>query len=313
MPKSPSAQALSGPAGPAILLPCAALLANAFFWGVSWWPFRQLNERGLHSLWATCLIYAMAVVIITLWRPRAWTMLLRYPGVMWIMVASGVNNVAFNWAVQEGEVVRVILLFYMMPVWATLLARWILKEPITRWSVLQIGLALSGALLVLWRPEAGMPLPASLHDWLGLIGGACFAAVNVLLRRYADTPDEVRALAMFGGACIVATALALILGPGGRIPYPPLPEAGWVLGLAVFASCLLVGNLGLQYGASRLPAQTTALVMLSEIIFATGSAVLIGGEKLSPYSLLGGALILASALLSALGSYFKSASPAPAS
>ena len=69
-----------------------------------------------------------------------------------------------------------------------------------------------------------------------------------------------------------------------------------------------MGNLGLQYGASRLPAQTTALVMLSEIIFASGSAVLIAGETLSPYSMLGGLLILASALLSALGTYFKSAS-----
>ena len=197
----PNATVAAG-SGKARLFPYAALLANAFFWGVSWWPFRQLNDRGLHSLWATCFIYAIAVIIITLWRPRAWTMLLSYPGVMWIMVVSGVNNVAFNWAVQEGEVVRVILLFYMMPVWATLLARWLLKEAITRYSVMQIGLALSGAMLVLWRPEVGLPMPRSLHDWLGLLGGACFAGVNVLLRRYADTPDEVRALAMFGGACM---------------------------------------------------------------------------------------------------------------
>lgn len=288
--------------------PYLALLTNAFFWGISWWPFRKLNEFGLHSLWATAFIYGFALLLVTLWRPRAWRLTFAYPALWWIFICSGLNNVAFNWAVQEGEVVRVILLFYIMPVWATLLARWLLKEAVTGRSVLQICVALTGAALVLWRPEVGMPFPKSLHDWLGLFGGACFAAVNVLLRRDADTPSEARSLAMFGGACLVALLAGLIMGPAlgplvglsGRVPYPPAFDSTWVLGLTVFASCILLGNLGLQYGASRLPAQTTAVVMLSEVLFATASAVWLGDETLSANALLGGGLIITSALLSAL-------------
>jgi drug/metabolite transporter (DMT)-like permease len=281
-------------------MPYFALLGNAFLWGISWWPFRKLNDMGLHSVWATAMIYAIAVLLITLWRPGAWRLLIAYPSVFWIFLCSGLNNVAFNWAVQEGEVVRVILLFYLMPVWATLLARVLLKEAITIFSVLQIGLSLLGAALVLWRPEVGLPLPRSLHDWLGLFGGACFAAVNVLLRKYADTPSEVRSLAMFGGACLVAFVLALGLAPSGRIPFPPAPNMHWIFFLGVFALLLLIGNLGLQYGASRLPAQTTALVMLSEVVFASASAVLLGQESLSTYSLLGGLLIIGSAVFGVL-------------
>ena len=291
-----------------LALPYIALLANAFLWGVSWWPFRKLNEFGLHSVWATAFIYGFAVVLITLWRPGTWRMLWMYPGVLWIVLFSGLNNVAFNWAVQEGEVVRVILLFYMMPVWATLLARWLIKEPITLASVLQIGLSLCGAALVLWRPEVGLPMPRSLHDWLGLVGGACFAAVNVLLRKQAHVPSEAKSLAMFGGACFVAVLFALALGPSGRIPYPPAPQTLWLVSLTVFAACLLVGNLGLQYGASRLPAQTTAVVMLSEVVFASGSAILFGTETLTIYAVLGGLLIIGSAFL---GSLMASGTPSP--
>ncbi len=285
---------------PSALLPCLALLVNAFFWGLAWWPFRRLDALGLHSLWATAFIYGLGTVLVTLWRPRAWRALVAHPVLAWIMLASGLNNVAFNWAVQEGEVVRVILLFYMMPVWATVMARWLLREPVTGVSLLQIALAVGGAVLVLWRPGLGLPVPRNLPEWLGLFGGFCFACVNVLLRRHADTPNEARSLAMFAGACAVAVVAGLALGPSGRVPLPPAPQLGWVLGLSLLAVTLMFGNLALQYGAARLPAQTTALVMLSEVIFASVSSVLIAGEVLSPYAVMGGVLILASALLSAL-------------
>ena len=80
-------------------LPALALGFNAFTWGVSWWPFRELQARGLHPLWATVLIYLVAVLVITLWRREAWGQLWR-ARTLWVLVlASGVTNAAFNWGV----------------------------------------------------------------------------------------------------------------------------------------------------------------------------------------------------------------------
>ena len=42
-----------------ILLPSLALVINAFIWGVSWWPLRELQGYGLHPLWATALVYGL--------------------------------------------------------------------------------------------------------------------------------------------------------------------------------------------------------------------------------------------------------------
>ena len=57
-------------------LPALALLLNAFIWGVSWWPFRLLQGAGLHPLWATALLYALALAALLALRPgalrRAW-------------------------------------------------------------------------------------------------------------------------------------------------------------------------------------------------------------------------------------------------
>ncbi len=284
------------------LQPALALTFNAFVWGCSWWPFRQLEARGLHPLWATALIYAVAAAVILALRPRALVQLLGTP-VLWLLVlAAGTTNAAFNWAVTVGDVVRVVLLFYLMPLWAVLLARLLLHEALTRLAALRVVLALAGAAIVLWPPGGGaLPLPRTLPDWLGLLGGFSFALNNVLLRREAHRPEEGRALAMFGGGMLVSGALALALGGGGHVAPLPAPAPDWLIGAGVLALLFLAGNLALQYGAARLPANVTAVVMLTEILFASVSALLLGGGVLSPSLVAGGGLILLAALLAAAG------------
>ena len=292
-------QALSG-AGLAVL----ALSFNAFTWGVSWWPFRQLQAAGLHPLWATVLIYSLALLVITAWRPRAWGQLFRAP-VLWVLVlASGTTNAAFNWGVTLGDVVRVVLLFYLMPLWAVLLARSLLGERVTGIALLRVAMALAGAMLVLATGKAGdgsatfgLPVPSSLTEWLGVLGGFSFALNNVMLRREAERPAEARALAMFLGGALVAGVLALSLQPG--VPLPPAPAWPWVLGALGMGLWFLAGNLALQYGATRLPANVTAVVMVSEVLFASVSAVALGAGSLGWALAAGGALIVGASLLSA--------------
>jgi drug/metabolite transporter (DMT)-like permease len=280
--------------------PVLALALNAFTWGVSWWPLRWMEARGLHPLWATVLIYALSVLVITAWRPRAWAELLRTPSLWWLVLASGTTNAAFNWAVTIGDVVRVVMLFYLTPLWTVLLARVLLGERLTRLAGFRVALALAGALVVLWPASGGgLPLPRSLADWLGVIGGLSFALNNVMLRREAHRSDAARAIAMFGGGVFVAGVLAVALGASGSVPAPPAPGFAWMAGCAALSLAFLAGNLALQYGAARLPANTTAVVTVSEVLFASASAVLLGAGSLTPTLALGGALIIGAALLAA--------------
>ncbi|MDE2081081.1 MAG: EamA family transporter, partial [Burkholderiales bacterium] len=123
-----AAEAGGAAAAPSPGRPVAALLFNAGVWGLSWWPFRQLERRGLHPLWATALIYALAALAIGLARPQAWRTLRRNPALWPLLLASGATNACFNWGVTVGDVVRVVLLFYLMPLWSVLLARLLLAE-----------------------------------------------------------------------------------------------------------------------------------------------------------------------------------------
>jgi len=229
---------------PSPLLPALALLVNAFVWGVSWWPFRELQDRGLHPLWSTTLVYLLSLAALLAWRPGALRAFAAHP-LLWLL------------------------------------------------------LALAGVVIILKTPQVPWPVPESLADWLALMGGFSFALTNIMLRKLNHVPSEARILAMFGGGAAMACAAGLAGAMLAIVPAPASPQAGWV-GVAVALSLgFLAGNIALQYGAARLAAQTTALVMLSEVIFASVSAVMLGAAELSPRTWLGGALILAAAVWSA--------------
>ncbi|HYF42338.1 MAG TPA: DMT family transporter [Ramlibacter sp.] len=280
-------------------LPALALAFNAFVWGVSWWPFRELQGHGLHPLWATAGVYAVSLACLLAWRPRAWQGLAAHPGLWLLMLASGMTNVGFNWAVTVGDVVRVVLLFYLMPAWAVLLAWLLLGERPTGRALLRLLLALAGVAVVLKTPGTAWPLPESLADWLALAGGFCFALTNILLRQLRGAPASTRIFAMFTGGTLTAAGAAMLGMGGGWVAAPPLlPGPALALGLALSLG-FLAGNMALQFGAARLKAQTTALVMLSEVVFASVSSVLAGASEVSWRTWLGGALILATAAWSA--------------
>lgn len=281
-------------------MPYLGLLFNALVWGVSWWPLRWLQGQGLHPVWATMFFFAIGVVILLGTRPQALRLVLQQPWLWALAVAAGFTNAAFNWAISIGDVVRVVLLFYLMPLWAVLLAWLVLRERISRVGMLCVAMALGGALLVLRPADGGWPRFEGLADWLGLAGGFGFALNNVLLRKQAHVPSSARAMAMFLGGLSMPFLLAIGLQSQGLISPVPVPEMPWVLGALGMGLLFFASNMALQTGASQLPVATTSVVMLTEVVFATASSVWLGGAVLTTTTLAGGALIVLASVVSGL-------------
>jgi drug/metabolite transporter (DMT)-like permease len=217
-----------------------------------------------------------------------------------LLLASGLTNVCFNWAVTIGDVVRVVLLFYLMPAWVVLLAWPLLGEKPSRGSLFRLALALTGVVIILKTSASSWPLPQSLADWLALAGGLCFALTNILLRKLNQTPADGRMLAMFAGGTLMATSAALLGLSWGVVTALPTPALSWSALALLTGLAMLVANLALQYGAAHLNASTTSIIMLSEVVFASVSSVLLGSGELSLRTLLGGVLIVLASLLSVL-------------
>lgn len=276
-----------------------ALVFNAFVWGVSWWPFRELQSHGLHPLWATAGIYIVSLAALFAWHPGVWRGFAGRPELWLLMLASGMTNVGFNWAVTVGDVVRVVLLFYLMPAWSILLAWPLLGDRPTAGSLARVVMALAGVFVILKAPDSAWPVPESLADGLAILGGFSFALTSILLRRLHATPAPTRVGAMFTGGAVAACAAGAVGMAQGVVPAPvALPPGALLLG-ALLSLGFLAGNAALQYGAARLPAQVTALVLLSEVLFASVTSVVAGAAELTSRTWAGGALVMLAAAWSA--------------
>ena len=277
--------------------PTWALLFGAATWGIIWYPYRQLARAGVDGIWATLFTYTIALVVAVAIFPRIARSVTRPPLLALVMgIAIGWSNLAFVLGVLAGEVMRVLLLFYLAPLWTVPLARILLHEHLDARGFAVMAIAFAGAMIMLWHPQVGLPWPASRAEWLGLAAGFFFALGNVLVRRLADMGDAAKSMVIWAG--VIAVSLA----------YVPFSDSSASQAVAAARTApLLVGGIGvalvgmglaLQYGLSRLPANRAIVILLFELVVAAIAAYVFAGEVTRLQDWMGGALIVAATLAS---------------
>ncbi len=283
----------TAPARPRAWLPVAALLAAATFWGVLWYPLRLLEAAGLPGLWATLALFGAAALAGLPWAWRRPPGREALPALAALAAASGWCNLAFVLAVLEGEVVRVLLLFYLSPAWAALLGRACLGERLGSRGLGAVLLALAGAAVILWDPSLGLPWPRDGADWLALSSGLAFAAANVLVRGGRWLPAAQQAWWSWAGVTALAGG-GLLLG----LSPPAAAEAAAVVGAAALGALGIGGmTVALLYGVRRMPVHRSAVILLFEVLAGALSAHWLADEPLGPRTWAGGALVLGAAWL----------------
>ncbi len=272
----------------------AGLFTGAIVWGLIWYPYRMLAEAGLSGLQATTLTYLVAALgMLPLWlksrRPAGPSSVL-----LLLALSAGLCNIGYVLAMLAGEVMRVLLLFYLSPLWTVLLSRLVLGERVNRAGAAVIALALTGAATMLWRPQAGMPLPTVGAEWIGLAAGFFFALTNVLARKAGEFDIETKSLAVFTGVVLLGSALWW-LSPAASTRLPTVQE--WAL-LSLMGLILLSVNYAVLHGLAHTVANRAIVIFLSELVVAALSSWWLAGELMGPREWIGGLMIVAATLFS---------------
>ena len=280
--------------------PTLAIAAAAVLWGLWWIPLRALQAGGLAGDWASIAIYGLGALALL---PVAWLRRrrLRAGGAPLLAVGLlfGGTLVTWNHAVLTGEVVRVSLLFYLAPVWGTILAAAVFGERVNAARLASVVIGISGALVVLGL-DAGLPLPRNEGEWMGLASGLLFALAATFARIGRGHGWFERTFASLPVAAVIAVGFVLFLpaGPG----LAPIDLAGlWPMLIAATLAWHLPSMALVLWGAGRLGPARVSILMLIEIVAAAISAALWAGEPFGWREGVGCVLILVAGALEAAG------------
>lgn len=274
------------------------LLFGATTWGVIWYPYRLLQDAGIAGVASSFYTYLIALIVGLIFFARHWRGLLSLPGsVLWLAIAAGWTNLAYVLAVIDGEVMRVMLLFYLSPLWTLLLAHFWLHERTGRLGAIAITISLMGAFIMLWQPTIGLPIPQSKAEWMGLSAGIGFAFTNVLTRRATQLSLRVKSMAVWVG--VVMMALLFLSFQHASLPLPQTIPAEYWLMMGGIGMALLCATVLVQYGITHTLVTRASVIFLFELVVAALSSYWLANETMQLHEWIGGSLIIAAAIFAA--------------
>ena len=282
-------------------LATVAVAGSALMWGLWWLPLRSLQDGGMGSFQVNLSIYLPLAIIALPYLWRRWNGDLKDHALPFLVATllMGLALLAWNLALLWGEVVRVSLLFYLTPIWSSLLSVAFLGIRFGPLRLATVLCGLSGAIIVLSGNAEGLPLPRETADWLALGSGILFAGSLVVTRRWPAISGLPLTLSTFIVVALGSTAMVVSQeGLGTLLSLSP-----WLLLAAALVGVLwiLPAMWLILWGAGRLDAGRISIILLLEIPVAAVSATLIAGESFGWREAAGCLLVLLAGALESRG------------
>jgi len=275
-------------------VPLTALVLAATMWGLAWLPLRALHGIGMAGLPLAFVAFgtAGACLLPLLLRQRVqWRGDGRW--LLAIALLGGWANLAYTTAMIHGEIVRVMVLFYLLPAWGVIGGRLFLGEHIDAARSACVIAALSGAALILGA-QALLTLRVHWTDLLAISCGLAFTGNNLVFRARQRAPVASKSAAMLLGTAALA-ALPLLTQAPSTIPS----SAPAMAGAAGYGLWVLLATIGMQFGVTHMAAGRASILIILELLVAVLSAVLLGVDELSGREFTGVVLVLLAAIVEA--------------
>lgn len=281
------------------------LLFGALCWGIIWFPYRILSEAGISGIASSFYTYSITILIGAIVFARQWRGISKLPvSIIWLGIVAGWTNLSYVLAIIDGEVMRVMLLFYLSPLWTLILAHFWLKEKTQLTGYVAITASLLGAFIMLYDPQiGGLPLPRNTAEWLALSAGIGFSLTNVITRKSSHLTLTAKSFAVWLGVLFVS----MIFMPLSPEPFPApatISVMNWLIMLLI-ALLLMAATLLVQYGVTRIEATRASVLFLFELVVAAIASYYLANETMDINEWIGGGLIVIAAIIAALQQRLK--------
>ena len=199
----------------------------------------------------------------------------------------------FFWGLARVPMAQAIALSYIAPILALVFAALWLKERLGPRTVAGALVASLGIAIILLGQARAAPGPEALAGALSILVSALLYAINLILARLqslAARPAET--------ACL--HSLVILIWLGLAAPWlAVLPEAAQIGPLLLAAALAFVSMMMLSWAYAHGEAGYLAMTEYTSFVYAAALGYLVFGERISPYTLAGAAVIVLACVFAA--------------
>ena len=199
------------------------IIVSAGAWGLYWLPLRSIEQAGIIGSWSIVFVNACPLLILipllffNLDQLKIYPKPILFAG---IMIGSAFTFYANG--LVETSVIRATLLFYLSPIWSTIIGIIWLNDRLTIARVISIFVALIGLFFLLYDLNDQEKLILNFGDFSSLLSGLFWALGASILKKWSKVPILSLATAVYLSTTILSIFLALIVY---KAPFPSFSRA----------------------------------------------------------------------------------------
>lgn len=274
-----------------------ALVLGGMMWGLYWIPVRYFVDQGLGGAWPGIVMYAAALLGLSpiLWKERK-ALAQKWRDLIFSGVFTGAAFGLFTISLVYTDVVRAILLFYLTPVWGTIVGIVFLGERLSPMRILCLLFGLGGMFIVLGGDQV-FPWPSNSGDWMALISGMTWAVGTLGLYRASGISVSGQVFSFITGALLLSL-ISLVFSASSAEPVTHSAAVISVLPVALLSIIYTLPMIFLTiWPATKLTPARVGLLLMSEVVVGLISVAIFSGEPFGMRELLGATLIVSAAFL----------------
>ena len=282
------------------------IVVSSCAWGLYWLPLRSIEEAGIVGSWSIVFVNACPLLILVPLLLFNLDQLKIYPKP--IFFAGFMIGAAFTFyanGLVQTSVIRATLLFYLSPIWSTIIGIIWLNERLTIARVISIIVALIGLILLLYDFRNQETVMLNFGDFSSILSGLFWALGASILKKWSKLPIIPLTAIVYFSTTSLSILLAIIVY---KAPIPSLALIVQNFSTAfIWSVIVLLPSFCIIFRISQIlfPGRV-GILMMSEVAVAVISAkILLPEEQMVILQWIGASAILLAGVVEIIFGYSK--------
>ena len=282
------------------------IVVSSCAWGLYWLPLRSIEQSGIVGSWSIVLVNACPLIILVPLIFFNLDKFKKYPKP--ILFAGIMIGAAFTFyanGLVQTSVIRATLLFYLSPIWSTIIGIIWLNERLTIARVISIIVALIGLILLLYDFRNQETAMLNFGDFSSILSGLFWALGASILKKWSKLPIIPLTAIVYFSTTSLSILLAIIVY---KAPIPSLALIGQNFSTAfIWSVIVLLPSFCIIFRISQIlfPGRV-GILMMSEVAVAVISAkILLPEEQMVILQWIGASAILLAGVVEIIFGYSK--------